>query len=51
MSIIKYNLVFEIPNMNVTLKSHLRQKYELRKDHTILFIQFVSYESAFPQKG
>ena len=43
MAIIKYNLVFAIPNMKRTLKSHLRQKYELRTDHTILFIEFVSY--------
>ena len=38
MGIIQYYLVFEIRNMKRTLKSHLRQKYELRKDHTILFI-------------
>ena len=51
MAIIKCNLEFAILNMKRTLKSHLRQKYELKKDHTIIFIEFVSYESAFPQKG
>ena len=51
MVITKYNLIFAIPNMKRTLKSHLRQKYELIKDHTILFIEFVTYESAFLQKG
>ena len=39
-----------IRNMKRALKSHLRQKYELIKDHTILFNEFVSYESALPQK-
>ena len=34
---IKNNTVFAITKMKRTLKSHLRQKYELIKDHTIRF--------------
>ena len=50
MAIIKYNLEFSILNMKRTLKSHLRQKYELRKDHTIFLLNLSLMSRHFLKK-
>ena len=50
MAIIKYTAVFAITNMKRTLKSHLRQKYELRKDHTIFLLNLSLMSRHFLKK-